>query len=105
MFYAASTFNQDLNGWNTSAVTNMGGMFQNASGFNGTIGNWDTSKVTNMGAMFQSAGSFNGDVSQWDVGNVEDLRRVSLARAGRGREQQGLIHELLPAAPPTQAHV
>ena len=38
--------------WDTSLVTDMGGAFNNARDFNEPIGSWDVSKVTNMASMF-----------------------------------------------------
>ncbi len=37
----------------------MGGTFDRAFAFNQPINNWDTSNVTNMAVMFWGAGNFN----------------------------------------------
>ena len=59
LFRDNSMFNQALNSWDTSNVTNMSDMFHGASSFNQPIGNWNTSKVTTIASMFESASSFN----------------------------------------------
>ena len=48
MFVGAYAFNQPLNNWDTSNVTDMHAMFSNARAFDQPLNNWDTSKVTDM---------------------------------------------------------
>ena len=84
MFQGTNMFNQPLNGWNTQAVTNMSGMFQNAYTFNnglasgvaGTL-SWNTSAVTNMSSLFITP-VFNCDVSSWDVSQVTNFSLMFL---------------------------
>ena len=55
MFENAESFNQPLNNWNVSKVTNMREMFNGARSFNQPLNNWDVSNVTDMGGMFMYA--------------------------------------------------
>ena len=64
-------FNGNISDWDVSNVTNMSSMFENSS-FNGDISNWDISNVTNMSSMFENS-SFNGDISDWDISNVTNM--------------------------------
>ena len=59
MFQGAESFNQPLNNWNVSNVTDMDRMFFDARSFNQPLNKWDVSKVTNMSEMFNGASSFN----------------------------------------------
>jgi surface protein len=76
MFWEAINFNSDISHWDTSKVTNMGGMFDFASNFNSDISHWDTSKVTNMGDMFLDASNFNSDISHWDTSKVTNMANM-----------------------------
>ena len=70
MFQGATSFNQDISGWNTAAVTNMQGMFYEATSFNQDISKWSTGSVTDMKYMFYGATGFDRDLSAWNVANV-----------------------------------
>ncbi|TRX49047.1 BspA family leucine-rich repeat surface protein [Fulvivirga sp. M361] len=48
-----------------SAVKDMSKMFQNATSFNQDINGWDVSKVIDMTGMFEGATSFNQDLGSW----------------------------------------
>jgi len=66
-FQSAIAFNQNLNNWSVTNVTNMQSVFQTASAFNnGNTSNaganpltWTASKCTTFLSMFQAAGAFN----------------------------------------------
>jgi surface protein len=53
MFHKASSFNQPLNNWNVSKVTDMSGMFYSAKIFNQPLNKWDVSSVTDVNNMFK----------------------------------------------------
>ena len=80
MFRNTTAFNQPLNSWDVSSVTNMNGTFYYATAFNQPLNSWDVSAVTNMIYMFNNAAEFNQDISGWNVALT--LARPSLARNG-----------------------
>nr|WP_275667565.1 BspA family leucine-rich repeat surface protein [Williamsoniiplasma luminosum] len=45
--------------------------FASAESFNQPLNNWKTSNVTDMSYMFYAAKTFNNDLSGWDVTKVE----------------------------------
>ena len=45
-------------------------LFMNTTSFNENINSWDTSNVTNMNSMFSAAYDFNQDISKWNVSKV-----------------------------------
>ncbi|MFD2434034.1 BspA family leucine-rich repeat surface protein [Mesonia maritima] len=74
LFLQTTAFNQSLNNWNVSNVTNMSMMFAFCSSFNQPLNNWNVSNVTTIDHMFMNASSFNQDLNNWDVSNVTDMR-------------------------------
>jgi surface protein len=76
MFQNASSFNQDISGWNVSSVTYMSAMFQLASVFNQNISGWNVSKVRTMENMFDRALAFNQDLSGWNVSAVFSIYAI-----------------------------
>lgn len=70
LFYSASTFNQNINGWDISSVVNLTYLFMMCSAFNQPLDQWNTSSVTNMKGVFSQAVAFNQDISSWNTANV-----------------------------------
>ena len=89
MFRSASSFNRDINGWDVSNVTNMSSMFSGASSFNQDISGWVVSNVTNMGGMFAGASSFNQDIGSWDVSNVTNMNGMFTGASSFNRDISG----------------
>jgi len=73
MFANCSLFNQALS-FNTSAVTNMGSMFKSCTSFNQAL-SFDTSAVTDMSQMFVNCTAFNQPLS-FDTSAVENMGRM-----------------------------
>ena len=67
MFRNATTFNQNISGWNVSMVTNMEGMFELALFFNQNISTWNVSSVLDMRLMFANAINFDQNIRVWSV--------------------------------------
>lgn len=75
--FHSTPFNQPIGNWNTSKVTSMSAMFFNTSNFNQDISGWETSAITwtnsttnGMREMFGDADAFNQDLSSWCVSNL-----------------------------------
>ena len=52
-------FNDDIQNWNVSNVTDMSYMFCNAYAFNQPLDSWNVSNVTNMMRIFNSASALS----------------------------------------------
>ena len=62
MFDGATAFNQPLNTWDTSKVTDMSHMFDGATVFNQPLNTWDVSNVTDMSYMFAGVRYRDGNI-------------------------------------------
>ena len=73
VFYKASSFDESINHWDTSNITDMNDMFNEASSFNQPLDKWDTSNVTDMCTMFYGASSFDQPLNDWNTSSVTDM--------------------------------
>lgn len=87
--FEGTSFNQAIAIWDTSSVISMRRMFANTTAFNQPIGSWNTSAVQNMEGMFEGAQSFNQDIQDWDTSNVIDMRRMFVFAAAFNRPLSG----------------
>lgn len=65
-----TAFNNPIDHWNVSTITNMSYMFSNTTAFDQDLNSWDTSKVTTMSNMFYWNQVFNGNITSWNTSNV-----------------------------------
>ena len=61
-----------ISNWDTSLINDMSRLFQ-YSNFNENINDWDVSNVTNMEYMFYYCKNFNQPLNNWDVSNVTTM--------------------------------
>lgn len=71
MFSGTGAFDQPLNGWDVSGITEFTSLFS-GSVFNQPLNNWDMSAAVAVTAMFFN-GLFNSDVSGWDLSSCTNL--------------------------------
>ena len=84
MFDGCIAFNQNLNSWSISNVTNMQSMFNGCSIFNNggagslwnTGGLQSTGSVTNMSSMFSGCVAFNQNIGNWDTSAVTTMQAM-----------------------------
>ena len=67
MFRLALDFNQSIESWDTSSVSNMEQFFSGASDFNQPLNDWNVSSVTKMKDIFTDIGHLFQPAS-WRLG-------------------------------------
>jgi surface protein len=84
MLFSAAAFNQAIDSWDVSSVTNMSYMFQGAASFNQAIDRWDVSSVTNMvnfmankTAANYSASHLDAIYTQWSLLTLQPSLSIS----------------------------
>ena len=73
LFFYVPGFNQNIGAWDVSNVTNMDSVFVGTTAFNQDIGSWNVSNVTSMNSMFQLAAAFNQNIGSWNTSNVTSM--------------------------------
>ena len=109
--YGYKDFNEDISRWDTSSVTNMGGMFWACQAFDQDIstkqvtvnGNtytaWDTSNVEYMGSMFRhdawpGYGNFNQDIGNWNTSKVKTMDSMFRKWGTSSYDAYGFSHDI-----------
>jgi surface protein len=80
--FAATSFNEDIAGWDVSNATDMRYKFSHAESFNQPLADWNVSSVKDMSNMFGGASSYNQPLADWNVASV--THRLIISRLPTG---------------------
>jgi surface protein len=98
MFMGADAFNQPLNNWDTSSISDLEKMFFLAEAFDQDLSSWDVSNVSNMESMLSLSGisesNYDNILIGWSGQNVLNnvyLGAENLVYCNSYNERQSLI--------------
>lgn len=85
-FRDCKSFDQDVNGWDVSGVTNFGGVFSASSGsrstiYSGSLNDWDVSNGTTFRDFARFAIAFSGDISNWEINTSSSVTLLDMMYA------------------------
>lgn len=89
MFYGAKKFNQPLNNWDMSNVISTEGMFGKAENFNQQIDGWNTESLVNTAKMFFDAKSFDQALNRWDTSKAVNMNSMFKGASNFNKELSG----------------
>jgi len=89
---ACSTFNSDIDNWDTSRVTTLAETFYIAVAFNQPLTTWDTSLVTTLARTFYGAAAFNQPLTTWNTSRVTTLTATFDNTPALSECNKALIH-------------
>jgi surface protein len=73
LFEGKELFDDDLTGWDVSAVKSMERMFYGCTNFNGDVSTWNTENVEDMEDLFFRATAFDGNLTSWNTSRVTTM--------------------------------
>ena len=69
MFERATSFNQDISGWDMSSATDLDAMFYSAESFDQDLGDWNIASVTEIYDMLSNSGlspaNYDATLMKW----------------------------------------
>ena len=71
------SFNQDIDAWNVSQVTDMRQFFCRVLAFDQPLGSWQVGRVRNMEQMFYESGGFDQDINAWECADRHSNLRTT----------------------------
>jgi len=94
-FKNATSFNQDISGWDVSKVYRFDETFAGATSFNQDLSAWDTSGADSFSGMFQGASSFNQDIGNLDISGITGSTGLLNTLSGSGLSTENYSRTLI----------
>jgi len=82
MFFA-SPVSAPIGSWDMTSATTISGMFRSSSSFNVDVDAWDTSNIQTMNHVFNGT-SMTHDLNNWDMGSVVTIHAIFGSTAYNG---------------------
>lgn len=87
-------FNEEIDGWQLSNITDIRGLFEGTKVFNRSLASWDTRKIQYMDYLFFQAKAFNQPLTTWSTESVKSMKGMFMEAISFNQSLEAWNHQV-----------